>query len=117
MSVTPPLTIGPGDDDPTPQPGVALSTVDTPDPYGTADAGSYSGRGSGQDVAIDFLPPWSKMRAPGTVPSIVPDQIVPLNPWKPVLAVLNANQMAALNRESAARQMAAMMISDYNQQI
>ena len=88
------------------------TTVDTPDPYGTADASSYApGDGTGVDVPVDFLPPWPLTRAPGTQATIAAGEIVPLDPWEPVVALLDDTQLALLNRESAARQ-SVMMWAD-----
>lgn len=106
---------GPNDyiDDPTPQPGVVEPTADTPDPYGTADQQSYiPGDGTGVNEPITYLPPWGVTRAPGTVRTIAPGQIVPVNPWAPGLALLDADGLAVVNRESAVRQAAAMYTDD-----
>jgi hypothetical protein len=88
-----------------------LATVDTPDPFGVADQSSYDPEDdSGEDIAIGYLPPWPLTRAPGTVATIIPGEIVPINPWLPVIALLNSKQLALLNRESAARQAAAYYV-------
>jgi hypothetical protein len=99
-------------DDPTPQPGVAETTVDTPDPFSPIGAGAYGGRPSGVDMPVDFIPPWSRTRAPGTVETIAPGVIVPINPWQPGLALLKANQMALLNQEQGARQAQMFYLGD-----
>jgi hypothetical protein len=106
---------GPQDDadNPVPAPGVVLATSDTPDPFGTADADSYQdGTGSGVDVPVDYLPPWALTRAPGTVRTVTAGTIVPINPWKPVIALLDADQLAMLNRESASRQVVGFWADD-----
>lgn len=105
--------IGPGPDDPTPTPGEA--TVATPDPYGTADRSSYAGGDSGPDVPIDYLPPWGPVRAPGTVRTIAAGSIIPIDPWAPIIALLNADQLALLNWNSAARQAAQYFVDDPRQ--
>jgi hypothetical protein len=97
-------------------PGVA-GGVDTPDPFGPADQASYSQDQTpdGPDVAIDYLPPWAITRAPGTVATIAAGEIIPVDPWRPEIALLNARQLAMLNRESAARQAASFYVDDPRQ--
>ena len=118
MSYEPGLYQPPGDDTeppgafdepPAPDDG---PTVDTPDPFGTADQSSYGGAGAGPDVPMPMLPPWGPTRAPGTVRTIAAGVIVPLNPWAPVIALLNADQLALLNSRSAAAQAAMMYAPD-----
>jgi hypothetical protein len=100
-------------DEPAPQPGAAEPTADTPDPYGTANDSAYvPGDGTGVDVPVQFLPPWALTRAPGTVRTVAPVQIVPVDPWAPGYALLDAQQLALVNRESAVRQAAAMYTDD-----
>jgi hypothetical protein len=112
VSYEPGLYAGPGNDDPTPSPNVTEPTVDTPDPYGTADQSSYGGPGSGPDIPIPFLPPWGITRAPGTVRTIAAGEIVPINPWEPGVALLNADQLAIINTRRAAVQAAAYYTDD-----
>lgn len=83
------------------------STSDTPDPFNPANDPAYQPAGAGPDVPFEYLPPWSQIRAPGTEQPIVAGDIVPIDPWQPVVALLNGDQLARLNRESAARQAAA----------
>lgn len=85
-------------------------TAFTPDPYGKADQPDYIGRGPGLEQPIDYVPPWALTRAPGTRETIAPEQLIPIDPWLPGIALLNANQLAMLNRESFARQAAAQYI-------
>lgn len=106
------LDVHPGPDDPTPQPGVVEPQVDTPDPFGPADQPAYDGTDHGPDVGIEYLPPWGYQRAPGTVRSVVAGDIMPLNPWAPVIALLNADQVALLNTRAAARQAAGYWVDD-----
>lgn len=95
------------------QPGVE-GGVATPDPFGPADQAQYdqTGQADGVDVAIEYLPPWPVTRAPGTVRTVVAGEVVPIDPWQPVIALLNADQLALLNRESAARQAASFWVDD-----
>lgn len=113
MTYEPGLNVPPGPDDPVPD-GQPAETVDTPDPYGTADQAQYDQDQSpdGPDVAVEYLPPWPYTRAPGTVRTIAAGEIIPLDPWQPVIALLNADQLALLNRESAARQAAGFYVDD-----
>jgi hypothetical protein len=80
-------------------------TYMTPDPFNPASAPDYGeSTGPGVDQPIEFFPPWAITRAPGTVATIAPGPIIPINPWIPVIALLNGDQLAALNREQANRQ-------------
>ena len=125
MTYDPGLNVPPGNDTPGidsgttidggtgyDQPGVS-PTVDTPDPYGTADQAQYDdGTVDGPDVGIAYQPPWSTTRAPGTRRPIIAGEIVPIDPWQPTVALLNADQLALLNRETAIRQAAAYWIDN-----
>lgn len=106
--MTDPWQTTPPSSDQETQPGAG---VDTPDPFGDANATDYGpGANSGPDFQVDYQPPWPLTRAPGTVRTIAAGAIVPLNPWAPELALLNSEQMAVLNRESAARQAASYYV-------
>lgn len=85
--------------------------VDTPDPFATAVQGEYDGSQNGVDENIKYLPPWALTRAPGTREPVYAGEIVPIDPWKPGIALLNGQQLAMLNRESAARQAASYWIT------
>lgn len=109
----PGLYVGPGNDDPIPV--TAGADVDTPDPFATGgeDQAAYQpGTGGPVDTGVQYRPPWPLTRAPGTVPTVAPGRIVPVNPWLPTIALLNARQVALLNRISAARQAARMWVDD-----
>jgi hypothetical protein len=111
MTYDPGLDVHPGDDD---TGGGTPGGVDTPDPFGPADQPEYDTDSStdGPDLAVEYLPPWSYIRAPGTRRTVIAGEIVPVDPWHPVIAMLNADQLALLNRESAARQAANYWVDD-----
>jgi hypothetical protein len=107
MTVSPPEEAGPGHD----QGSIPGQTVDTPDPYSSDNSDDYgAGSNSGPDEKIDYLPPWSPTRAPGTVRTIAPGEIIPIDPWQPTIALLNGDQLKILNRETAARQAASFYV-------
>lgn len=125
MSYEPGLNVGPGND--TNQidarggfdSGATIDTnppgpgVDTPDPFGAAaQAQQYSPEAAndGIDVAVDYLPPWPITQAPGTKRTIAAGEIIPIDPWSPVIAMLNSEQLALLNRQSAMRQAAGYYV-------
>lgn len=99
--------------DPTPDSQTADGGVDTPDPFSTDEEQQYTaGAGGPVDTGIMYRPPWPITRAPGTVRTIAPGRIIPINPWDPVIALLSGRQLAMLNRQTAARQAAAMYNDD-----
>ena len=108
MTYIPGLDIGPAPDT---TPGAPGPGVDAPDPFAPADQTDYRPASpAGVDATLEYLPPWGFTRAPGTVRTIAPGEIIPLDPWLPVLAMLNGEQMAMLNRLSASRQAAAYTV-------
>lgn len=108
MTYIPGMDVQPGPDDPALPSGPG---VDAPDPFAPADQADYAPPApAGADATVDYLPPWGFTRAPGTVRTIAPGEIIPLDPWEPTLALLNGDQMALLNWVSASRQAAAYTV-------